>query len=78
MILRMGVPSLAGAAAKPLARTFCCRHYNRLGSRQTTGGNPMPAAFFVIRAIVSDASKRAAFDKWYETEHLPDAVKAFG
>ena len=24
------------------------------------------------------AGKRAAFDKWYETEHLPDAVKSFG
>jgi hypothetical protein len=38
----------------------------------------MPAAFFVVRAIVPDAEKRAAFDRWYETEHLPDAVKAFG
>ncbi|MBR0961604.1 hypothetical protein [Bradyrhizobium japonicum] len=38
----------------------------------------MPAAFFVVRAIVADPSKRAAFDRWYETEHLPDAVKAFG
>ncbi|RXH25812.1 hypothetical protein [Bradyrhizobium zhanjiangense] len=38
----------------------------------------MPSAFFVVRAIVADASKRAAFDRWYETEHLPDAVKAFG
>lgn len=38
----------------------------------------MPAAFFVVRAVVSDAEKRAAFDRWYETEHLPDAVKAFG
>ncbi|MBR0974998.1 MULTISPECIES: hypothetical protein [Bradyrhizobium] len=38
----------------------------------------MPAAFFVVRAIVADASERAAFDRWYETEHLPDAVKAFG
>ncbi|MDA9498734.1 hypothetical protein [Bradyrhizobium sp. CCBAU 11357] len=38
----------------------------------------MPAAFFVVRAIVSDASKRTAFDRWYEMEHLPDAVKAFG
>ncbi len=37
----------------------------------------MPAAFFVVRAIVSDASRRSAFDKWYETEHLPDAVKSF-
>lgn len=38
----------------------------------------MPAAFFVVRATVSDPAKRAAFDKWYETEHLPDAVKSFG
>ena len=38
----------------------------------------MPAAYFVVRAIVTDASKRAAFDRWYEREHLPDAVKAFG
>ena len=38
----------------------------------------MPAAFFVVRATVSDPAKRAAFDKWYQTEHLPDAVKSFG
>ncbi|MFT4121994.1 hypothetical protein [Bradyrhizobium sp.] len=38
----------------------------------------MPAAFFVVRAVVADAARRAAFDTWYETEHLPDAVKAFG
>jgi hypothetical protein len=38
----------------------------------------MPAAYFVVRATVTDASKRAAFDTWYETEHVPDAVKAFG
>ena len=38
----------------------------------------MPAAFFVVRAIVPDASQRAAFDRWYEREHLPDAVKCFG
>jgi hypothetical protein len=31
----------------------------------------MPAAFFVIRAIVTDACKRAAFDKWYETATGP-------
>ncbi|MCK1274533.1 hypothetical protein IVB46_04660 [Bradyrhizobium sp. 61] len=34
----------------------------------------MPAAYFVVRATVTDASRRAAF----ETEHVPDAVKAFG
>ena len=38
----------------------------------------MPSAYFVVRATVTDAEKRAAFDRWYETEHLPDAVKAFG
>ena len=38
----------------------------------------MPSAYFVVRATVTDADKRAAFDRWYETEHLPDAVKAFG
>ena len=38
----------------------------------------MPAAFFVVRAIVTDPDKRAAFDRWYATEHLPDALKSFG
>jgi hypothetical protein len=38
----------------------------------------MPAAYFVVRATVSDPAKRAAFDDWYRKEHLPDAVKAFG
>ena len=38
----------------------------------------MPAAFFVVRANVSDPAKRKAFDEWYHREHLPDAVKAFG
>ena len=38
----------------------------------------MPATFFVVRATVADASKRAAFDEWYRREHLPDAVQAFG
>jgi hypothetical protein len=60
------------------ANSFCRRLLKRLVSPQTKEGNPMSAAFFVVRAIVSDATKRAAFDRWYETEHLPDAVKAFG
>src|SRR5260370_25367116 len=38
----------------------------------------MPAAFFVVRATVADPAKRKAFDEWYQREHLPDAVKAFG
>lgn len=38
----------------------------------------MPAAFFVVRATVADPAKRAAFDRWYSREHMPDAMKAFG
>jgi hypothetical protein len=38
----------------------------------------MPKAFFVVRATVADPAKRAAFDKWYSREHLPDAAKTFG
>ena len=38
----------------------------------------MPAAFFVVRATVSDPAKREAFSIWYSREHLPDAMKSFG
>jgi hypothetical protein len=38
----------------------------------------MPNAYFVVRATVTDPSKRTAFDTWYSREHLPDAVKSFG
>ncbi|HEX3115625.1 MAG TPA: hypothetical protein VHQ48_09115 [Bradyrhizobium sp.] len=38
----------------------------------------MPSAYFVVRATVADPTRRAAFDKWYAKEHLPDAAKAFG
>ena len=38
----------------------------------------MPAAYFVVRATVTDPAKRAAFDTWYSREHMPDAVKSFG
>jgi hypothetical protein len=37
----------------------------------------MPA-FFVVRASVTDPAKRAAFDKWYSDEHLPDATRSWG
>lgn len=33
-------------------------------------------AYLIVRAEVA-ASDRDAFDHWYETEHLPDAKKAF-
>jgi len=38
----------------------------------------MPAAFFVVRATVTDPAKRAAFDRWYQNEHLPGAAKSWG
>jgi hypothetical protein len=38
----------------------------------------MPAAYFVVRATVTDAAMRPAFDAWYSREHLPDAIKSFG
>jgi hypothetical protein len=38
----------------------------------------MPHGLFIVRATVADAGRRAAFDDWYRTEHLPDAVRAFG
>ena len=34
-------------------------------------------AYLVVRAVVADPEDRAAFDHWYRTEHLPDALKAF-
>jgi hypothetical protein len=32
----------------------------------------------MVRAVVADPSDRPGFDRWYETEHLPDAVARFG
>jgi hypothetical protein len=37
----------------------------------------MPAAIFIVRSTVADPAKRTAFDKWYQDELLPDAVKSF-
>lgn len=34
-------------------------------------------ALFIVRAEVPEAD-REAFNHWYETEHLPDAMRAFG
>lgn len=33
---------------------------------------------FMVRAVVADPADRAKFDRWYQEEHLPDALKAFG
>ena len=38
----------------------------------------MPAAYFVVRATVTDPAKRRAFDQWYQRVHMPDAAKSFG
>jgi hypothetical protein len=38
----------------------------------------MPAAYFVVRATVTDPAERKAFDQWYRTVHMPDAAKSFG
>ena len=34
-------------------------------------------AYLIVRAEV-DPAAREAFDAWYDSEHLPDAVEAFG
>ena len=34
------------------------------------------AAYLIVRAEV-DSSVRDTFDTWYESEHLPEALKAF-
>ena len=36
------------------------------------------SACFIVRAQVVDLSVKDAFDKWYQDEHLPGAMKAFG
>lgn len=34
-------------------------------------------ALFIVRAEVRDADAREAFDRWYQDEHLADALGAF-
>lgn len=34
-------------------------------------------AQLIVRAEVSDADLRDEFDRWYQNEHLPDAMAAF-
>ena len=33
---------------------------------------------FMVRAVVASPDDRPGFDEWYETAHLPDALKIFG
>jgi hypothetical protein len=35
------------------------------------------AACFIVRAQVADSVVKSEFDRWYQDEHLPDALKAF-
>jgi hypothetical protein len=37
----------------------------------------VPAAYLIVRAVVTESADRPPFDHWYRTEHLPDALKAF-
>ena len=34
-------------------------------------------AYFIVRAQVVDAAVKDDFDRWYQDEHLPDALKEF-
>ena len=34
-------------------------------------------AYFIVRAKVADAAEKHSFDRWYQNEHLPDALKGF-
>lgn len=34
-------------------------------------------AYFIVRAKVVDAAVKDDFDRWYQNEHLPDALKGF-
>ena len=38
----------------------------------------MTATYLVVRATLANLRDRLAFDDWYQQEHLPDAMKAFG
>jgi hypothetical protein len=35
-------------------------------------------AHLIVRAEVLDSAVKGAFDRWYQNDHLPDCVKAFG
>ena len=38
----------------------------------------MAKGCFMVRAVVTEATDRPRFDRWYEVEHLPQALAAFG
>ena len=38
----------------------------------------MATTFLLVRAVLAEAADRPRFDRWYATEHLPQASEAFG
>jgi hypothetical protein len=38
----------------------------------------MAKAWLMVRAVVAEVADRPRFDRWYEAEHLPEAVAGFG
>ena len=35
------------------------------------------SAYLIVRAKVADPQVRVEFDRWYEREHLPEAIEVF-
>jgi hypothetical protein len=38
----------------------------------------MSKAYFIVRVELTDAALRDRFNRWYDTDHLPQAAIAFG
>ncbi len=38
----------------------------------------MAKGYLMVRAVLADANDRPAFEHWYVTEHMPQAIEAFG
>ena len=37
----------------------------------------MATAYLMVRSILAEATDRPRFDRWYATEHMPQAIAAF-
>src|SRR5690242_20456318 len=71
-------PLLRGGRASAFARRATADKSRCPPYKNNSREGNMPAAFFVVRATVSDPARREAFGAWYSREHLPDAMKSFG
>src|ERR1043165_2083059 len=58
-------------------RAAPCKHADRGQRRCCSPGGDVTKTYFIVRAVVPDPDERAACDKWYAEEHLPDAAKSF-